>query len=265
MTQSTSTKTLRIAKVPFLNCAPFFYGMNSTERLELNEFIPREFAAKTDSDELIAGPMPFVDYLRRQDQFERLGHFGIATRGRAHSTILFSQIPIRQLDGQDIYISPQTSTTVCMLRLILEDRYRLENINYSRANREGARSQLLIGDEAIRFQAADKTYPYEFDMGFEWWMWQHTPAIFAVWVVRKDLDADDKKRIESHVAKSLAVNTGRFAEIAEQYAKDLPMTAEAIERYLSSFVYRFGPQEIEGMERFEALLKKRDLLSWDPV
>lgn len=265
MTLSASTTTLRIAKVPFLNCAPFYYEMKSGEAMELREFIPRDFAAKTASEDLVAGPMPFVDYLRQRDRFERMGHFGIAVRGRAQSTVLFSQTPIRQMDDHEIAVSPQTSTTVCLLRLILEDRFGLKGVSYTRADREAPRSRLLIGDEALRFQADDRRYPYSFDMGFEWWLWQHLPAVFAVWVVRKDLTDNAKKRIEAQVAKSLAVNTGRLGELAEHYAQTFPFDKETIEQYLSNFVYRFGPNEIEGMQRFESLLERHGWLDWDPA
>jgi len=96
---------------------------------------------------------------------------------------------------------------------------------------------------------------FEFDIAFEWWLWQHLPCVFALWVVRKDLDATEKKRLEAAVARSLAINTGRFEAIASEYASEVLLSKDAAQNYLERFIYRFGPQEEQAIEQMARYFK----------
>ncbi len=219
-----------------------------------------------------------MDYFRLEGAFDRLGHIGIAVRGRARSAILFSVKPIRQLDGAVIAVTEQTSTTLALLRLVLEKRYQLypaayERRPYAEQRRENVPPQaperrrepdadalLLIGDEALRFRQTNKQYPFETDLAFEWWLWQHLPFVFAVWAVRKDADAQDRKHLEAALMRSLAVNIGQFDAIAQEESARLKLPAEELSAYLAGFVYRLSHAEAEGLKKFRGLADEHHLL-----
>ena len=242
---------------------------------------------------MAAGLLPVADFFRLQDSFERLGRFGIAVRGRTRSTLLFSRKPIRQLDGATVAITEESSTTACLTRLLLEQRYRIVPAAYNRVRgpssswvdegipsapalarggpgqpkAEGPRGTpadadalLLIGDEALRFQRTNTLYPFEIDVAFEWWLWQHLPFVFAVWAIRKDASTQVKKELELGLIKSLAMNQGRFEEIAREYSTTLDVPETDLHVYLSRFIYRLSQPEEEGMRRFKELLDEHRLL-----
>ncbi len=234
--------------------------MSVGERYELEDLVPRQLAEKAAAGEILAGPLPLNEYLRLQDRFERLGHFGIAVRGRVRSAMLFSLKPVRQLDGAMIAVTQETSTTACLLRLLLEQRYKVVPAEYRRGQVLDADALLLIGDEALQFQQTNQRYPFEVDLAFEWWLWQHLPFVFAVWAVRKDASPQEKKQIEASLARALAANTGQWATIAQEYAQTFGLPAEELETYLSNFVYRLGQFEEEGIKRFEELVREHALL-----
>jgi chorismate dehydratase len=231
-----------------------------SEGFQLIGCVPRAFGMKAAAGEVAAGPLPLVDYFRLQEAFERLGHFGIAVRGRAQSALLFARKPIRQLDGATIAVTEETSTTACLLRLLLEQRHHLGGLTYRRGDVNDADAVLLIGDEALRFSRTTTQYSFEIDVGFEWWLWQHLPFVFAVWVVRKDLSPDVKKAIELGVSRTLAKNLKSFDEIAAEYSPQLDIPAADLHTYLSNFVYRLGQAEEEGIRRFKELVDEHDLL-----
>ena len=208
----------------------------------------------------MAGLLPYVEYLRLRDQFDRLGHFGIAVRGRAQSALLFSLKPMRDLDGAAIAVTEETSTTICLLRLLLEQRYHVTPASYTRGVSHDADALLLIGDEALQWKQSNTRYPYEVDLAFEWWLWQHLPFVFAVWAVRKDTSAQDKKQIESALARSLATNLGQLNTIGQTQGSALGLSAAEVEAYLSNFVYRLGQAEEEGIRRFTELVDEHHLL-----
>jgi len=215
---------------------------------------------KAAAGEIAAGLLPVVDYFRLQDTFERIGHIGIAVRGRARSVLLFSRKPIRQLDDAAIAVTGESSTTACLLRLLLQARYHVTPSAYLAAPHPEADALLLIGDEALRFQRTNTQYPFEIDVAFEWWMWQHLPFVFAVWAVRKDANQEIKKSVELGLVRSLARNLGHFEEIAAEYSPVLAIPAADLQTYLSSFIYRLGRFEEEGIARFKELVDEHHLL-----
>jgi len=274
------TKTA-VARVPYLNCAPFFEGLLLGDAWEWVALSPHRLGVEAEAGRVTAGPMSLADFLRLQDRFERLGPLGIATRGRCGSALLFSRKPLRQLEaGSTIAVTDDTSTTVLLLRLILEQRYRLEGIAYRRAadlpaapglsavpgtaqadaaQAGGADAVLLIGDEALRFRAGNRTYPFETDVGFEWWLWQHLPTVFAVWAIRKDCAPSEKQQLSRLVQQQLARNLGRLETIAGERAKALGLPASELQRYLENFIYRLSDPEEQAIARFDQLLHDHHL------
>jgi chorismate dehydratase len=227
--------------------------------------------------EISAGLLPVADFLRLKSQFDRLGPFGIAVRGRVRSVLLFARKPIRQLEGAVIAITEDTSTSAVLLRLLLEQRYHVIPAGYEPRRHAERRKQLalaakerrqdteadallLIGDEALQFQKTNTQYPYEFDLGFEWWLWQHLPCTFAVWAVRKDVPVAEKRQLELSLSGALGRNMGQLEAIAHEHAPALGLSPQEAHSYLSSFVYRLSQPEEEGIARFEQLANAHHLL-----
>ena len=267
----------RVARVPYLNSAPFFEGLALGDGYLLTDAVPSELGRRAGAGEVDAGLLPLLDYLRLKETFGRLGHFGIAVHGRARSVMLFSCKPIRQLEGAVIAVTEETSTSAALLRLLLEKRYKVTPAAYEqrmhkekreavkpvtaeRRRHPEADALLLIGDEALRFRQTNRQYPFEIDLAFEWWLWQHLPCVFAVWAARKALAAQDGKLLEASLAKALAVNTRRFAAIAEARATALGIPAAELSAYLTGFRYRFGPEEEAGIKKFEELIAQHGLI-----
>ena len=279
MSSSPNTVKTVVARVPYLNCAPFFQGLaldESPARLgeqgpggwEWVDVPPRRLGVEAEAGRILAGPMALTDFLRLQDRFERLGPLGIAVRGRSGSTLLLSKKPIRQLDGSTIAVTEDSSTTALLLRLILEVRYELKPKAYlpAPASAQGgpgiqdAEAMLLIGDEALRSHVANRRYPYEVDLAFEWWVWQHLPMVFAVWAVRKDCAPSDKQHLSRALQTQLAKNLGRLDAIAKEHAEPLGMPAEDLQSYLEAFVYRLSQPEEQAITQFEQLIHAHHLL-----
>ena len=267
--------TTSVARVPYLNSAPFFRGLPLGERYTITDCVPRELGERAARGELIAGLLPVADYLRLEDRFERLGPFGIAVRGRAHSVFLFSRKPIRQLDGGTIAVTAAPSTTGVLLRLLLEQRYHISPAAYDRVrvptSADAARpapesdgragdALVLIGDEALTFRERNREYPFEIDLAFEWWLWQHLPFVFAVWAVRKDAVDEEKRELALALTKALARNATQLEMIAEERAASLGLPAKELHAYLASFIYRLSQPEEAGIARFRELVHEHRLL-----
>ena len=267
---SKPTTTTRVARVPYLNSVPFFQGLVLGEAFELTDGFPRELGQQAAAGQITAGLVPVADYFRLQDRFERVGPFGIAVRGRAHSVLLFARRPIRQLDGASIALTAESSSSVALLRLLLGERYGLtpryvEGPHPARPGSGDSRAGdadavLLIGDEALRVQQSNTQYPFETDIAFEWWLWQHLPFVFAVWVIRKDAASGAKKELEQGLSRCLGLNTKNLPSVAAECALKAGMTPEQVYAYLANFIYRLSRPEEEGIVRFQELLGESGLL-----
>lgn len=195
-----------------------------------------------------------------EERFERIKPFGIAVRGRARSVLLFSDKPIRQLEGATIAVTEETSTTALLLRLLLEQRYGVIPGTYERGQSQDAEALLLIGDAALQFRATNTRYPYETDLAFEWWLWQHLPCVFAVWAIRKDASPQEKKQVEHGLIRTLGLNNSRLTQIAEERSAALGLPAADLDTYLSSFIYRLGSREEDAIDQFKRLVNEHHLL-----
>lgn len=222
--------------------------------------VPRELGAKAAAGTISAGLLPVVDYFRLEDQLQRVGPFGIAVRGRVRSVMLFSRRPIRQLEGATIAVTEETSTSAVLLRLLLEQRYKLAPKAYTKGQPPDAEALLLIGDQALKIQQTNTMYPYEIDLAFEWWLWQHLPFTFAVWAIRKDAAAEEKKSLELALSRALGVNSRELNVIAQEHEKTLGIPAAELQAYLSGFIYRLSQPEEEGIARFRSLVDEHHLL-----
>jgi len=88
------------------------------------------------------------------------------------------------------------------------------------------------------------------------------PFVYAAWVVRTTLDPALKAEMRAFLETSLAAGLASLPEIARRETGPGWSPAE-MEGYLRRFHYRFGPEDLQGLARFEALLTEHGLLVSD--
>ena len=269
---------LRIAHIAYVNSAPFFAGMQD-ERLEMVDLHPRALGQAAEQGEIDAGLMSIADTFRNP-RFEPLGDLGIALDGPAHSVLLFSARPVRQLEGAAIGVTGETSTSYPLLRLLLDGHFGVHPASYVRRPKGPEPSDdalLLIGDAALRRAARsgltpgsrdyaggilelggsgfDEPYRHVLDLAAAWKRWQGMPFVFARWMVRRDLSRAERVMLVEALLASLDRNMRRLEEIAGQHADRAGLTPEAAFAYLMGFTYRFGETGEEAIKRFRRLLE----------
>ena len=86
---------LRIGRIPYLNCEPFFARLGGVELVALN---PRRLGEAVAAGELDAGPLSLVDQLRLETTSSPCPSAS-PTDHAAQSVFLFSHRPLRELAG----------------------------------------------------------------------------------------------------------------------------------------------------------------------
>jgi chorismate dehydratase len=253
MSSKSTTKTT-LALIPYLNCEPFYAGIDDLG-FDIVHEPPSRLGALAKSGVATCGPMAVADWFDLRDRYDLLGDLGIACEGAAHSVLLFAKRGIDRLAGCRVGLTSESSTSVRLLRLLLERKYGHADIEYSRELDESDAARLLIGDQALvaATEGLDG-FPFVYDLGQEWQGWQALPFVFARWVVSKEISDEDRARIEACIDRSLDGWKLRLPEIASRRSEEFGLDARGVRQYLSTFRYRIGPVEALGEQTFEALL-----------
>jgi chorismate dehydratase len=194
------------------------------------------------------------------ERYEPVSGLGVANREEVRSILLASTRPIEDLDGALVGVTEETSTSVRLLRLILEDRYAVRPRAYLRGARSEADAFLVIGNEALSQNVRPTLgFPHRYDLASEWWAWRGLPFVFALWAIRRSLPENVKQRFSELLSRSFEVGISQVDRIAAEFAGELGR-AEDLASYLRNFHYRLGPEEMRGFEEFRRLLLERDLL-----
>ncbi len=262
--------TTVVSKMPYLNSVPFYYEFTPHRNdVKVAPLMPSALGKFAREGTVSAGPLSLRDFMSVSEEFERLD-YGIAVKGKAHSVLLFSKHDWKDLSGKRIGITAQTSTSVELLRILLERRHGVLDYQFERLHPTFAQNDLtkydailLIGDDALNYSPSFSRrgpgggpgmlegFDRMFDLAEEWCTWKELPFVFAVWAIRKDVPHEAKSEILRSLENSLAHSTGHYAEIGREHGKRLGMDDAAVESYLQTFRYRFGIDEHAAMAEFE--------------
>ena len=257
-----STSTVA-ARIPYANAAPF-YALWREAPFAVRNLTPRDLGREAEAGTVDLGLMATGDFLRLGDHFELLGPLGVATRGAVQSVLLFSRKPAAALGGAVISVTPETSTSIRLLHLLLDVRRGLEGVRYVRGLEPAqADGLLMIGDRAMRMrQQRPDGFTNTLDLGEDWLEWTGLSFVYAVWAVRRSLDPAVKLELRDFLDASLAAGLANLPEVARQQTEPGWSLTE-MEGYLRRFHYRLGPEDLAGLERFEELLIEHRLLASD--
>jgi chorismate dehydratase len=235
---------LRVGRIPYLNCEPFFHRLTGVELVDL---IPRRLGEAMAASELDAGPLSLMDYVRLESRLVPLP-YGIGCPTGARSVLVFSDRSLAGLAGARIGVTGETSTSVELLRVLLAVRHAVEPAAWVGSD-EPCDAQLLIGDQAIRRLTGGPPARHVIDLAVEWREWTGLPFVFARWAVAARVPARERRGFESALDEALDRGLDALPEIAAA-RRDLGWTGAQVESYLSNFAFRLGPDEEKGAAEF---------------
>jgi chorismate dehydratase len=249
------------ARIPYANAAPF-YALWGDAPFAVRNLVPRELGREAEGGSVDLGLMAAGDFLRLRDRFEFLEpRMGVAARGPVLSVLLFSRRPVGALGGALVSVTPETSTSIRLLKLLLDVRRGLDGMRYVRGLEPAqADALLMIGDRAMRMRhKRPEGFTHTLDLGADWLEWTGLAFVYAVWAVRATLEPALKGELGRFLDASLAAGLANLPEVARAQTEP-GWSAEETEAYLRRFHYRLGPEDLRGLERYEALCREHDLI-----
>lgn len=243
----------RIGSIPYLNVAPLVYGIE--DQLTLCE--PAQLADALHRGQLDVGIVPVAEVLQH-DEYDVIDGIAIAARGSVRSVFLAHREPVDRL--KRVAIDPASRTSAWLVRVILKYGYNVTPEFYPRppgGKLSEHEAMMLIGDQAIWYATRNPDTNAGFlDLGAAWVELTGLPFVFAVWAVRRGVDA---KPIAALLRQAKAAGLAHIEEIVGQTTVATP----AFRRdYLTRHVwYDLGASEKKGLRRFQQYLNEMGLVT----
>jgi chorismate dehydratase len=256
---------LRIGKIRYLNCLPFYFGLPEMLRVKgvepevsFFESYPVEINQAMEKGEIDAAPVSSLKYLQHQDDFLLLPDLAIGTRLFARSVLLLSKKKIEQLNGATIALSRESLSSAGLVRILLKKKYGHQN-TFELADQDPETmlqkypAALVIGDQALFCQPKELIYKY--DLGELWHSWTGKPFVFALWAVRRDFADQHPESLRSFTAvlkenllRNLADPEGLLKQVFEVTPSDKRFCQML--GYLVNLHYILDTDMKEGITRF---------------
>ncbi len=245
----------RVGSVPYLNAVPLTRGIED----QVQFVPPSELGAMLRDGKLDAALLSVTEALFHAG-YDILDGICIGSLGEVKSVYLAHTGPLEEIT--QVHLDPASLTSVNLLKVLLAEKgLRPDFIPLLDYDAElMPENVLLIGDPAIRYL---RTNPDRriWDLGAAWLELTGLPFVYAVWVLRRDKDTTDLRRILRE-----ARDFGR--ETLEDIVRDRTEFDEGFRRdYLGWHIhYHLGEDEKRGLAKFAELLRKHSGREvFDPV
>ncbi|MEO0140405.1 MAG: menaquinone biosynthesis protein [candidate division WOR-3 bacterium] len=243
-----------LGRIPYLNSDPFFRGLVG---YKLVPIMPRDAGAVVSAGLVHATIMPSATYFAMEGKVFPLKDFCVAARGAVRSVLLFSRVEISGLAGQKIGITKQTATSSALLDVLLRKAFGVNDFVYTEDDLYSRPiAYLSIGDEALYLRKRLRSFPgYKaYDLGELWYDWTGLPFVYAIWVIRGDVDETQASELARDLAFALTANLNDLLGLVEEKRRKLGLSQAEAVSYIKGFTYRMGPAENQGLTRFRELL-----------
>jgi chorismate dehydratase len=262
MTLSSALRGLRVGCVQYLNSRPLIHCLPGLQRdphgsPSLSLAHPSTLAARLRQGELDAALVPVFEVLRSPELYRVVRGVAIASNGPVYSVYVAHSQPLDQLHS--VLADPASLTSVHLFRVLAEGSLRhslpLQDSVVQTEENDVAlrRGRLLIGNQAIEFRLRHQAEGLRFwDLGQAWTDWTGLPFVYAVWVLRRELERADL--VAEAFREAAALGVARVEEIA---AEQVEFPRELANRYLTQHIrFGMGPHEEAGLERFSSELER---------
>ena len=258
--------------VQYVNMAPIYETWKMTVKEEGWELVaapPSELNRMLAAGEIDLGFVSAYEYCVRPKNYQILADLSISANGPVGSVFLFSRLPVTELTGCQVLLSSQSETSVCLVKIILEDFFQVQPAYVSgeifHADNISHMAILAIGDEALRL--ADQ-FPYRLDLGELWKKHTGLPFVFSLCVVREEFCAcepDLVTRIHKELLHCRDEGRRNLLAVCELVAPRIPMTPQKCYEYLTAIEYDLGEKKRQGVIKFFQFLINRGVAQRDAL
>lgn len=257
---SSMHRPVRIGRIDFTNVWPLFYYFPMERfagELEVITQVPTQLNAAMAKGEIDIGPISSFAYGANFEQYMLFPDLSVSAYDQVQSILLFHRKPLEELGEATIALPTTSATSVNLLKIILEKFYKLKPVYHDAAPvledmMRSSDAALLIGDHAIKASWEEHGWMVT-DLAHEWTKWTGHWITFAVCAIRKQLVEEQPERVR-RLYEAFVESKRRSLEdvvpLAHDARKLLGGSAEYWQRYFSTLIYEFGPDQWAGLQLY---------------
>ena len=266
---------IRVGRIDYANCAPIFHELDtccSTGNLTFTVGVPAYLNSLLATGQIDVCPSSSIEYAFHQDDYLILPDLSISSLGPVASVLLFSRVPIEQLDGADIILSDESATSINLLKILLHRKYGFTNrFTVSGRDISGLSAEqpamLLIGDKALK-GALNPLGLHVYDLGTLWNEWTGKPFVFALWFCRREAAERNPEGMRSLAEALVAAKEAarcNLESIADLSADSSWMGRERLLAYWRDNIsYDLSDEHLAGLSAFYRNLAGMGLIGEEP-
>jgi chorismate dehydratase len=243
---------MRIGAVSYLNTKPLVYGL--AERLPHDQLafdLPSRLADGLTAGEYDVALIPSVEYFQNA-AYSMISDACIGCRGPVLSVKLLCRRPVREI--RTLALDEGSRTSAALVRILLAERYNVRPellpLPIGAAYEQSpADAILVIGDRAIHPTRGQ--FVEAWDLGDVWNRWAELPFVFAMWVARPGMAAEDTNRLAAALSAARDAGEAHLESIAAIEGPAVGLSAADALSYLRDNLYfHLGSRERQGLELF---------------
>jgi predicted solute-binding protein len=241
--------------IPYANMAPF-RQLGPPKGCEWVYLHPKQSTSALQRGDVVAAAAPVGDLPLLAGSVRELGPYGIAAHRDVESVLLFADRPVTELTPPTrLHLTNQSSTSVRLLYLVLGELLGFDRLPWRTADQGRANAELIIGDDAL-VRAERQPSAVIVDLAAAWYERQGLPFVFARWMARHDAPVSLHEAFTDWFERYAELEEELIHASAPAEAIRLGLSEAAMVRYLKGIIRILGPAELQGQERFLALLER---------
>lgn len=264
---------LRVGRIPFLVCAPFFHDFLGREseypQVDFVDGPPSAHCAGLKDGSIHLSPASSITFAQKPGAFVLSPDICTSCSFEVRSVKLFAKRPIEELNGRKVRMTAQSMTSVTLLRILLEDRYGLRPEYSNGAYEDSDDAVLLIGDQALEENERHR-FAFDYDLGALWQDWHKLPFVFGAWLISKEALKPEMKPVLLDYMEATKQSVEIFkanpgAALDKWLAKyPVQLPRPVIDDYYSALDYRFTEERKTSLKLFFKYAKEKGLVNEVP-
>jgi len=267
---------LRIGRIAYANCTPIFHALNELFPADVYHYnyvggVPFHLNNLLSSGSIDVCPSSSITFSLRPDKYLIVPDLTISSCGPVQSVMLFSTLPIEELDGKTVLLSSESATSVNLLKILLRKCYSCTSSfvvtgETTLSVLKEAPAVLLIGDAALR-AAKESSDNYVYDLGEIWYQWTGLPFVFALWLTTRsavDQHGDELHRLALQLRQAKLHALEHLEGIAAVSLEKEWMGLERLLDYWNVLSYDLSESHIRGLNLFYQLAAELELIPSAP-
>ncbi|WP_418790460.1 menaquinone biosynthetic enzyme MqnA/MqnD family protein [Phosphitispora sp. TUW77] len=268
-------KKIRLGYIDYINCLPVYYAIEQGQVPVAAEMVkgpPTKLNKMFINGKLDITPISSIEFARNSETAVILPEISISADGAVESILLFSKVPVTELDGLKVSLPTSSATSVVLLKILFEHYYHVE-VQYSlkepnlKKMLRYSDAALLIGDdallarEAVGKQGGESLYIT--DLGSAWKEFTGHRMIYALWVInRKFIEAhpEEVESISNAFIKAKEYGFANIPALIDKAHEKTGLPQNVLKEYFDTIKYGFGEEEQKALLTFYDYAYKSGLI-----